>query len=60
MNQQGPSIQKHRKLLNDIHKKENVTLIMVTHESYVANMADRIITMLDGKIREEKLNNIIK
>jgi len=44
-------------LLKDLHKKENVTLVMVTHESYVANMADRIITVLDGKIREEKINN---
>jgi putative ABC transport system ATP-binding protein len=46
-------------ILKDLHKKENVTLVMVTHEPYVANMADRIITVLDGKIREEKTNNII-
>jgi putative ABC transport system ATP-binding protein len=38
-------------LLLDIHKKENVTLIMVTHESYVANKADRSIYVLDGKIK---------
>lgn len=40
-------------LLKDLHKKENVTLVMVTHEPYVANMADRIITVLDGKIKED-------
>ena len=45
-------------LLKDLHKKENVTLVMVTHEPYVANMADRIITVRDGKILEEKENNI--
>jgi putative ABC transport system ATP-binding protein len=45
-------------ILKDLHKKENVTLVMVTHEPYVANMADRIITVLDGKIREETVNNI--
>lgn len=45
-------------LLKDLHKKENVTLVMVTHEHSVANMADRIITVLDGKIREEKVNNV--
>jgi putative ABC transport system ATP-binding protein len=45
-------------LLKDLHKKENVTLVMVTHEPYVADMADRIITVLDGKIREEKVNSI--
>jgi putative ABC transport system ATP-binding protein len=44
-------------LLKDLHKKENVTLVMVTHEPYVANMADRIITVLDGKIKEDKKNN---
>jgi putative ABC transport system ATP-binding protein len=39
-------------LLLDIHKKENVTLIMVTHEEYVAKKAERSIYMLDGKIEE--------
>lgn len=41
------------KLLKDLHVKEQVTLVMVTHEPYVANMADRIVNMLDGKIIEE-------
>ncbi len=45
-------------LLKDVHKKENVTLVMVTHEPYVANMADRIITVRDGKIQDEKTNNL--
>lgn len=44
-------------LLKELHNKENVTLVMVTHEPYVANMADRIITVLDGKIKEDKTNN---
>ncbi len=43
-------------LLKDIHKKENVTLIVVTHEPYVAHMADRSIFVLDGKIKDEKVN----
>lgn len=38
------------KLLREIHRKENVTLILVTHEEYVARMADRTINLLDGKI----------
>lgn len=37
-------------LLKDIHNKENVTIILVTHEPYVANMADRTLNMLDGRI----------
>ena len=38
-------------LLKDIHKKENVTLIVVTHSPDVADMADRTITVLDGEIK---------
>lgn len=37
-------------LLRDIHKKENVTIVLVTHEEYVAKSADRIINVMDGKI----------
>lgn len=36
-------------LLKDLHSKEKVTLVMVTHEPYVGNMAERIVTVLDGK-----------
>ena len=36
-------------LLKDLHSKKNVTLVMVTHEPYVGNMAERIVTVLDGK-----------
>ena len=38
-------------LLKDLHREENVTLVMVTHEPYVGNMAERIVTVLDGKIQ---------
>ncbi len=41
-------------ILKDLHQKENVTIVLVTHEPYVANMAERIFKMLDGKIVEEK------
>jgi putative ABC transport system ATP-binding protein len=37
-------------LLREIHKKDNVTLVLVTHEDYVAESADRVINMMDGKI----------
>lgn len=36
--------------LKELHEKENVTLILVTHDMDVASMADRIIEVLDGKI----------
>ena len=41
------------KLLRDLHEQENVTLVMVTHEPYVAKMADRIVYVRDGKVYEE-------
>jgi putative ABC transport system ATP-binding protein len=42
-------------LLQDLHRQENVTLVMVTHEPSVAEMADRIINVLDGKIASDKM-----
>jgi len=41
------------KLLRDLHEQENVTLVMVTHEPYVAKMADRLVYVRDGKVYEE-------
>jgi putative ABC transport system ATP-binding protein len=46
-------------LLLYIHRKENVTLIMVTHEHNVAARAQRSIYVLDGKIKEETINSTI-
>lgn len=37
--------------LKEIHEKEKVTLIMVTHDMGVASMAERTIEVLDGKIK---------
>lgn len=39
-------------LLKELQQKENVTLIMVTHELDVAKRAERIVTVLDGKLSE--------
>ncbi|MDO9043782.1 MAG: ABC transporter ATP-binding protein [Methanobacteriaceae archaeon] len=41
-------------VLKKIHKAENVTLILVTHETYVADMADRTIEVRDGQITNSK------
>lgn len=38
------------KQLTKLHKEENVTLIVVTHDMNVARLADRVIEVLDGKI----------
>ena len=38
------------KQLIDLHKSQNVTLIIVTHDMDVAKLADRTIEVLDGKL----------
>ena len=41
-------------LFHEIYKQGN-TIILVTHEEYIANHAKRIIRLLDGKIESDKL-----
>lgn len=41
------------KLLRNLHEQEKVTLVMVTHEPYVAQMADRIVYVLDGRVSKK-------
>lgn len=43
-------------MLIDCAKKYRQTLIVVTHDMDIAKMADRIITISDGKIIEDKVN----
>jgi len=40
--------------LHDAAKKENVTVVVVTHDPVVTEKADRILEMRDGKIVDEK------
>ena len=44
-------------LMRDINKKLNTTFIVITHDNRIAEKADRIIEIKDGKILEVK-NNI--
>jgi putative ABC transport system ATP-binding protein len=41
-------------LFHDIYMQGN-TIILVTHEEYIANHAKRVIRLLDGKIESDKL-----
>lgn len=45
------------KLLEDINKKYGNTIIMVTHNDAIKNMADRVITLRDGKVRKNYQND---
>ena len=43
-------------LLQDIVRKQGQTMIIVTHTTPIADMANRVITLKDGKIKKEKTN----
>ena len=43
-------------LLQDIVRKQGQTLVIVTHTMPIADMANRVITLKDGKIIKEKVN----
>ena len=48
------------KLLEEIHN-EGKTIVLVTHTKEIAGMADRVITMKDGKVVKEEINeHVIK
>ena len=44
------------KLIEDVNKKYGNTVIMVTHNDAIKNMADRVIKLRDGVIRKNYLN----
>lgn len=44
------------KLLEDINQKYDNTVIMVTHNDAIKNMADRVFTLHDGEIRKNYVN----
>ena len=40
------------KLLEETCRKENMTIIIVTHNSAIAEMADKVIKFKNGKVEE--------
>lgn len=44
------------KLIESINKKYGNTIIIVTHNDAIKNMADRVITLRDGEIRKNYKN----
>lgn len=43
-------------LLREIHQDEQVTFVIVTHEQALSQKTDRIISILDGTIQEDRSN----
>ena len=46
------------KLIEDVNKKYGNTVIMVTHNDAIKNMADRVIKLRDGQIRKDYTNEV--
>lgn len=44
------------KILQDMCKKQDVTVIIVTHNSAITPIADKVIKLHDGKVSEIKIN----
>lgn len=42
-------------LLKRLHSEEHFTIVLVTHDSYVAEWSERVVTMEDGKIIKDEL-----
>jgi putative ABC transport system ATP-binding protein len=46
------------KLIEDVNQKYGNTVIMVTHNDAIKNMADRVIRLRDGQIRKDYTNEV--
>ena len=44
------------KLIEQVNQKYGNTIIMVTHNDAIKNMADRVVKLRDGQIRRNYLN----
>lgn len=46
------------KLIEEVNQKYGNTIVMVTHNDAIKNMADRVITLRDGVIRKDYKNEV--
>lgn len=42
-------------MFKDLNKQQGVTIIIITHDQHVAESADRMVRLVDGKIVEDKI-----
>jgi putative ABC transport system ATP-binding protein len=48
------------RLIRQLNQEQNKTVVFVTHDPRMADFADRIINMLDGKIANEEVRNKVE
>lgn len=53
-NLDSKSGQKIMETLQTLNKKQGHTIVLITHESYIAEFAQRIIRIIDGKIQSDR------
>ncbi len=41
-------------VIRELNEKNNHTVILITHETYTANYAERVIKLLDGKVESDR------
>ncbi len=46
------------KLIEEVNQKYGNTIVMVTHNDAIKNMADRVITLRDGMVRKNYVNEV--
>lgn len=46
-------------LLEDIHQKDGITILLITHDRDVANRAEEVVHFLDGEIVEHRMNDFL-
>ena len=37
-------------ILRQLNREQNLTIVMVTHDRRIADQADRIVTLVDGRV----------
>lgn len=45
-------------LLRDCHKEFNQTIVLITHNTELAKMADRTIAIIDGQVQSDQRNSV--
>lgn len=46
-------------LLENIHQKDGITILLITHDRDIANRAEEVVYLLDGEIVEHRMNDYL-